>query len=144
MGDSLNTTITVVVTLQSEVMKYDFISLNYLNMVGWGAQFFGIYAAWHLQRKYNISSRTMWIAVSFCIVVLDVWGMIGIWNQRIGYHNTWEFWLFQVWWGLAVSPYYSYSQIMVSTHPPSPRRCLTHFSKQSRILLHFLAFYQVL
>lgn len=120
MSDSLNTTITVVVTLQSEVMEYNFIKLNYLNMIGWGGQFFGIYAAWHLQRKYSISSKTMWVAVSFGIVVLDVWGMIGIWNQRIGYHHTWEFWLFQVWWGVAVSPYYSYCQIMVSTHIPSP------------------------
>lgn len=132
MGDSLTTAITVVLTLQSEILQYNLIKLNYVNMIGWGGQFFGIYAYWHIQRKYNISSKTMWAAVSFCIVLLDFWGMIGIWTQKIGYHHTWEFWLFQVWWGFAVSPYYTYSQIMVSTHshstPPIKPLLLHHLS----------------
>lgn len=140
MSDSLNTTITVVVTLQSEVLEFDFIKLSYLNMIGWGGQFFGIYASWHLQRKYNISSKTMWVAVSFGIVVLDLWGMIGIWTQNIGYHHAWEFWLFQVWWGLAVSPYYSYCQIMVSTRARSLPQTPNPSPKHRHIFIHLSPF----
>ncbi len=115
MSDSFNTTITVVVTLQSEVLEYNMIKLNYLNMVGWGSQFFGVYGYWYLQRKYGLSSKTLWVACSSCIVLLDAWGMVGIWTTKIGFHHPWEFWLFQVWWGVFVGPYYSYCQIMVCT-----------------------------
>lgn len=100
-------------TLQNEALEYDFIKLNYLNMVGWATQFIGVYGYWTVQHKYNFRNKTMYCWVVFCILFLDLWGLAGIWTQKIGFHNPWEFWVFQAWWGL-VSGYYSYSQIMVS------------------------------
>lgn len=35
----------------------------------------------------------MFNAIAFCIVLLDGWGMIGIWTNKFGFHNAWEFWV---------------------------------------------------
>lgn len=113
LTDSFYTTLTMVTTLQNEVIEYDFIKLNELAMVGWATLFLSIYGYWTIQRKYNLKPKTMYCWVVFCVFLLDVWGMIGIWTQKVGFHHPWEFWAFQGYWGL-ISPYYSYSQIMVS------------------------------
>src|SRR3954468_23416621 len=60
----------------------------------------------------------MFDAVMIAIILLDGWGMIGIWTQKFGFHNEWEFWLYQVFYGLFICPWYSYSQIMISEVTP--------------------------
>lgn len=60
----------------------------------------------------------MFNTVAFCIVLLDGWGMIGNWTLKFGFHNTWEFWVYQAFYGLLVCPWYSYSQIMISEVTP--------------------------
>lgn len=119
LTDSFYTTIVMVTTLQNQVIEYDFVKLNYLTMVGSIFQFFGIYGYWTVQHKYNLRNKTMWCWVVFCIVLLDLWGLMGNWTQKIGFHQAWEFWVFQIWWGL-ISAYYSYSQIMVSSFIRTP------------------------
>lgn len=66
----------------------------------------------------------MFNIVAFNIVLLDAWGMIGIWTQRFGFHHVWEVWLYQVFYGLFVCPWYSYSQIMISEVTPRGREFL--------------------
>jgi MFS-type transporter involved in bile tolerance (Atg22 family) len=66
----------------------------------------------------------MFNAVMLGIIVLDAWGMIGIWTQKFGFHNEWEFWLYQVFYGLFVCPWYSYSQIMISEVTPRGKEFL--------------------
>ena len=46
LGDSLNTTVTVVATLQNSVVEYDTLTLTYLFLEGIGAQAVGIYSFW--------------------------------------------------------------------------------------------------
>lgn len=78
----------------------------------------------------------MFNAIAFCIVLLDGWGMIGIWTNKFGFHNAWEFWVrkssitstidttlileqvYQAFYGLVICPWYSYSQIMISEVTP--------------------------
>lgn len=38
----------------------------------------------------------MFNAVAVGIIVLDGWGMLGIFTQAIGFHNKWEVWVYQV------------------------------------------------
>ena len=66
----------------------------------------------------------MFNSVALGIVVLDAWGMVGIWTQKFGFHNKWEVWLYQVYYGLFVCPWYSYSQIMISEVTPRGREFL--------------------
>lgn len=35
----------------------------------------------------------MFNIIAFSIILLDGWGMIGIWTQSFGFHNVWEVWV---------------------------------------------------
>ncbi|MCJ1414094.1 hypothetical protein MMC32_000419 [Xylographa parallela] len=124
LGDSLNTTVTVIGTLQNSIVAYDTLTLTYLLLEGIAAQAVGIYVYWWIQRKYNLSTKTMFNAVMIGIILLDGWGMIGIWTQSFGFHHVWEVWVYQTFYGLFVCPWYSYSQIMISEVTPRGKEFL--------------------
>lgn len=84
LSDSLNTTVTVVATLQNSVVAYNALTLNYLLIVGIAAQLFGIWAFWTVQKYFKLSTKTMFDVVMLGIVILDAWGCIGIWTQKFG------------------------------------------------------------
>jgi MFS-type transporter involved in bile tolerance (Atg22 family) len=50
--------------------------------------------------------------------------MVGIWTDRFGFHNVWEVWVYQAFYGLFVCPWYSYSQIMISEVTPRGKEFL--------------------
>lgn len=79
LGDSLNTTVTVVATLQNSVVSYNTLELTYLFLVGIAAQAAGIFIFWNVQRRYGLSTKTMFGAVAVGIVIMAGWGVIGIW-----------------------------------------------------------------
>ena len=110
LGDSLNTTVTVIGTLQNTIVSYNTLELTYLLIVGIAAQALGIFSFWTIQKRYRLSTKTMFNVVAVGIILLDGWGMIGIWTHRFGFHHVWEVWLYQVFYGLFVCPWYSYSQ----------------------------------
>ncbi|UKZ71990.1 uncharacterized protein TrAtP1_012930 [Trichoderma atroviride] len=118
IGDSLNTTVTVISTLQNQVVAYDTLKLTYLLIVGIVAQGIGIGGFWLIQKKFNLSAKTMFNAVMVSIILLDGWGMVGNWTDKFGFHNEWEVWVYQAFYGLFVCPWYSYSQIMISSVTP--------------------------
>ena len=84
LGDSLNTTVTVIATLQNEVVEFDTLQLTYLLVVGIVAQAVGIGAFWLIQKHLKISAKMMFNAVMVSIILLDGWGMIGNWTHRFG------------------------------------------------------------
>ncbi|KAL4987234.1 autophagy-related protein 22-like protein [Aspergillus falconensis] len=118
LGDSLNTTVTVISTLQNSIVAYNTLQLTYLLIVGIAAQAIGIYAFWHIQSRLSLSPQTLFHTIAAAIIVLDLWGMIGIFTNRFGFHHTWEIWAYQAYYGLFVCPWYSYSQIMISEVTP--------------------------
>ncbi|KAJ5800740.1 uncharacterized protein N7518_002808 [Penicillium psychrosexuale] len=118
LGDSLNTTVTVIGTLQNSIVSYNTLELTYLLIVGIAAQGAGIYAFWTIQQRFRLGTKTMFNAVAVGIILLDGWGMIGIWTQRFGFHHAWEVWVYQAFYGLFICPWYSYSQIMISEVTP--------------------------
>lgn len=118
LGDSLNTTVTVIGTLQNQVVSYDTLTLTYLLIVGIVAQAVGIGLFWLIQKKFAVSAKTMFNAIMVGIILLDGWGMVGNWTDKFGFHNVWEIWLYQAFYGLFVCPWYSYSQILISSVTP--------------------------
>ena len=97
LSDSLNTTVTVIATLQNTVVAYNTLTLTYLFLVGIAAQLAGIGGFWLVQKRFKLSTKTMFNVVMLGIVILDGWGMVGIWTHKFGFHNEWEFWVYQVW-----------------------------------------------
>ena len=57
LADSFYTTLTVVMTLQNEVVEYNLIQLNYLAMVSWASEFIRIYGYWTIQHTYNLKIK---------------------------------------------------------------------------------------
>ena len=90
LGDSLNTTVTVIATLQNTIVAYNTLTLTYLLIVGIAAQGLGIIVYWRIQKRYGISTKMMLSIVAIGILALDGWGMIGNWTGSFGFHNKWE------------------------------------------------------
>ncbi|KAH8691758.1 autophagy-related protein 22-like protein [Phaeosphaeriaceae sp. PMI808] len=124
LGDSLNTTVTVIGTLQNEIVAFNSLQLTYLLIVGIAAQAAGIGAFWRIQKHYKLSTKTMFMAIAVAIVILDAWGLVGIWTQTFGFHKRWEVWAYQAFYGLLVCPWYSYSQTMISEVTPPGKEFL--------------------
>lgn len=91
-------------------MTYNTLQLTYLLIVGIAAQVstiwstdkpgsnllsqaVGIYAFWFIQQRYKLGTKTMFNAIAFSIILLDGWGMIGIWTSKFGFHHEWEVWV---------------------------------------------------
>ncbi|KAI4252629.1 MAG: hypothetical protein LQ352_004179 [Teloschistes flavicans] len=70
LGDSLNTTVTVIATLQNEIVAYDTLELTYLFLVGIAAQAVGIYSFWWIQQRFGYGTKTMFTAVMVGIILL--------------------------------------------------------------------------
>ncbi|RCI12907.1 hypothetical protein L249_0768, partial [Ophiocordyceps polyrhachis-furcata BCC 54312] len=118
LGDSLNTTVTVVSTLQNQVVAFDPVTITGLLLAGIAAQAVGIASFWHVQRRFHLRAKTMFCIVCVAIVLVDGWGMAGNWTDRLGFRNVWELWLYQVLYGFFVCPWYSYSQVLISCVTP--------------------------
>ena len=70
LGDSLNTTVTVIGTLQNTIVAYDTLTLTYLLLEGIAAQAVGIYSFWWIQRRFGFNTKTMFNAVMVGIILL--------------------------------------------------------------------------
>lgn len=95
LGDCLNTLVTVIATLQNEVASFDSKTLNYLLIDGIAAQALGIGVFWLIQKHAVVHTKTMLMANGVFILVLAAWGCVGITQRKFGFHNVWEFWLYQ-------------------------------------------------
>ncbi|CAA7266871.1 unnamed protein product [Cyclocybe aegerita] len=124
MGDVLNTTVTVIATLQNSVVLYSTLDLTLLLIVGIVAQGLGIYLFWLVQKRYKISTKAMLSFNVFWIIVLTIWGLIGIHTNKFGFKHVWEIWVYQAFYGLMVCPWYAYSQTMISEVSPLPQMFL--------------------
>ncbi|PPQ64602.1 hypothetical protein CVT26_002000 [Gymnopilus dilepis] len=98
MGDVLNTTVTVIGTLQNSVVSYSTLDLTLLLIM--------------------LSFNVLWI------IVLTIWGLIGVHTDKFGFKHVWEVWVYQVFYGLMVCPWYAYSQTMISEVSPLPQMFL--------------------
>ncbi|OXG18093.1 hypothetical protein C367_04908 [Cryptococcus neoformans Ze90-1] len=124
LGDCLNTLVTAIATLQNEVVSYDTKMLNYLLIDGIAAQALGIGLFWAVQKRYTIPTKTMLLFNAFWILLLAAWGCVGITQTRFGFHNAWEFWAYQDFYGIAVCPWYAISQAMISEVIPRGKEFL--------------------
>ncbi|KZT51390.1 MFS general substrate transporter [Calocera cornea HHB12733] len=124
MGDALNTTVTVIGTIQNEIVYYSTLQLTYLLIVGIFTQLIGIYAFWRVQKHFQLSTKTMLIFNCIWIILLALWGLIGVWTPNFGFKHVWEIWAYQAYYGMMVCPWYAYSMTFVSEVIPHGKEFL--------------------
>ena len=88
----------------------------------------------------SIGTAPQFAVTNVVTILIPIWGMIGIWTEKFGFHNVWEFWCaffcllvfiqetkhttkstgndstraYNVVFGLFQAPYYAFSQTMMA------------------------------
>ncbi|KAH9071516.1 MFS general substrate transporter [Lactarius deliciosus] len=115
---SLGTSSTLVLIRQNEQFTFSFLQSTYLNLVQGVTSAASVVTFWYVQRYWKIDIKTMFLTVCILETMTQVWGMIGIWTDKIGFHNAWEFWAYNIVYGSLIGPRYSTSQTMAAELSP--------------------------
>ncbi|KAJ0426052.1 hypothetical protein BJY00DRAFT_272816 [Aspergillus carlsbadensis] len=118
LADGLNTTGTLVSIIQNSSINFSFLQLTYLGITQATCSIISTFGFWYLQQQFEISTKRMFLFTNFFSVFIPFWGMLGLWTRWIGYHNRWEFYFYNVVFGLFQAPYYAYAQTMISELMP--------------------------
>jgi hypothetical protein len=57
------------------------------------AQAIGTYLFWDIRQRYKLGTKTMFNTIAIAILLLNNWGMIGIWTDKFEFHHVWEVWV---------------------------------------------------
>ncbi|KAE8348845.1 autophagy-related protein Atg22B2 [Aspergillus coremiiformis] len=118
LADGLNTTGTLISIIQNNQVSFSFLQLTYLGITQAVCSTISTFGFWYIQKYFKIRTKVMFLVTNFFSVLIPLWGMVGLWTTRIGYHNRWEFYFYNVIFGLFQAPYYAYAQTMVSELMP--------------------------
>ncbi|KNG87691.1 autophagy-related protein Atg22B2 [Aspergillus nomiae NRRL 13137] len=118
LADGLNTTGTLVGIIQNNEVSFSFLQLTYLGIVQAVTSTISTFGFWYIQKYFKISTKRMFLITNFFSVFIPFWGMLGLWTTHIGYHHRWEFYFYNIVFGLFQAPYYAYAQTMISELMP--------------------------
>ncbi|WAQ90104.1 hypothetical protein PtA15_12A89 [Puccinia triticina] len=119
LADGLNTTGTLISIIQSNTVNFSFLENTYLGIAQAVTSIISTLAFWYIQKHWKLKTKHMFVVTNLVTVLIPLWGTLGIWINVIGFHNRWEFWAYNIIFGMFQAPYYSYSQtIMAELSPP--------------------------
>ncbi|KDN49206.1 hypothetical protein K437DRAFT_245262 [Tilletiaria anomala UBC 951] len=120
LSDALVTTTTVISTITNDLVSFSTTQLNLQLILGIAAQGIGIYGFWLVQKRFKLSTLTLFNLIVPGIILLQIWGLIGaIGHQdRFGFQRVWEAYAYQAFYGLFVCPWYAVSFTMISEFSP--------------------------
>ncbi|GJE84499.1 MFS general substrate transporter [Phanerochaete sordida] len=118
LADGLNTTGTLVSICQNDKFQFSFLQNTYLGLAQAITSTASTLGFWYIQRYWKIPTKNMFIVTNVVTILIPLWGMIGIWTDKFGFHNVWEFWAYNVVFGLFQAPYYAFSQTMMAELTP--------------------------
>lgn len=118
LADGLNTTGTLISICQNDKFSFSFLQNTYLGLAQAITSTASTLGFWYIQRYWKISTKKMFVVTNVVTIFIPLWGMIGIWTNRFGFHNVWEFWAYNVVFGLFQAPYYAFSQTMMAELTP--------------------------
>ncbi|KAL5527851.1 hypothetical protein ACEPAG_6652 [Sanghuangporus baumii] len=118
LADGLNTTGTLVSICQNDKFQFSFLQNTYLGLSQAITSTISTLGFWYIQRYWKIRTKPMFVVTNVVTVLIPLWGMIGIWTDKFGFHNVWEFWAYNVVFGLFQAPYYAFSQTMMAEISP--------------------------
>ncbi|KAI9574371.1 MFS general substrate transporter [Boletus coccyginus] len=114
----LNTTGTLVSICQNDKFSFSFLQSTYLGLSQAITSTISTLVFWYVQRYWKISTKKMFVVTNVVTILIPLWGMIGIWTDKFGFHNVWEFWAYNVLFGLFQAPYYAFAQTMMAELAP--------------------------
>jgi MFS-type transporter involved in bile tolerance (Atg22 family) len=137
LSDGLNTTGTLVTICQNAKFEFSFLQSTYLGLAQAVTSTASTLGFWYVQRHWKIRTKRMFAVTNVVTVLIPLWGMLGIWTSKLGFHNVWEFWCavqtllppcagvtnrhrraYNVVFGLFQAPYYAFSQTMMAELAP--------------------------
>lgn len=121
LADGIGTTITLVQIAQNQVVIFSATQNTYLIMLQGGSAIVGVYITYWAQQYFKLQTKTLLQLTNFGCLLLPLWGMIGIWTNKFGYHNLWEFWLFNGQYGFTLGAQFSYGQAFMAELVPRGR-----------------------
>jgi MFS-type transporter involved in bile tolerance (Atg22 family) len=92
LADGLNTTGTLVSICQNAKFQFSFLQNTYLGLSQAITSTAATLGYWYIQRYWKISTKKMFVVTNVVTCLIPLWGMIGIWTNKLGFHNVWEFW----------------------------------------------------
>ncbi|KAH9817799.1 autophagy-related protein 22-like protein [Melampsora americana] len=118
LADGVNTTTTLIYIVQGEAVTFSSLRLTYLNLAQAGTSAISVWVWWFIQRHYNLKTKQMFTAATVATVIIPLWGTLGIFMDKIGFHNSWEFWMYNFFVAVFQTPYYAYSVTMMAELTP--------------------------
>ncbi|KAL4978215.1 autophagy-related protein 22-like protein [Aspergillus desertorum] len=118
LADGLNTTGTLISIIQNDFIHFSFLQLTYLGISQAVCSIASTLGFWYFQRHFKVRTKRIFLVTNFFTVLIPFWGMMGLRTHRIGYHNRWEFYFYNIIFGLFQAPYYAYAQTMISELMP--------------------------
>ncbi|OAP60509.1 hypothetical protein AYL99_05511 [Fonsecaea erecta] len=121
ISDGYATTNQIYGICQNLIVDYSTTVSTELSIVQGVASTVGIYSFWFIQKRFKIRTKPMLMTISCFLLVVPIWGCIGIGTTNFGFHKTWEVWGYSVFDCLLVSPFYAFSATMLSDICPKGR-----------------------
>ncbi|KAH9833644.1 MFS general substrate transporter [Rhodofomes roseus] len=118
LSDGLNTTGTLISICQNDQFQFSFLKNTYLGLAQAFTSTASTIGFWWIQKYWKIPTKRMFVFTNVVTILIPLWGMIGLWTMKFGFHNTWEFWAYNVVFGLFQAPYYAFSQTMMAELAP--------------------------
>ncbi|KAJ6787529.1 hypothetical protein PWT90_02784 [Aphanocladium album] len=118
LQETFGTYFNITGILQNEVINYSPLKLNAMSLVADLSGGSGTVFVLLLQKKFRFSVKAGVFYGACMTLVPSLWGGIGLFTDKIGFKNVWEFWLAQTAaWG-------SYQITMISEVVPAPKSFL--------------------
>lgn len=118
LAGAINTTTMLVSVCQNDYFQFSFLQVTYLGLAQGITSALSTVGFTYIQRRWKISTKSMFAVTNVFTILIPFWGMVGIWTDKIGFHNAWEFWAYNVIYGLFQAPYAAYSQTMMAELGP--------------------------
>ena len=95
---------------QNDKFSFSFLQNTYLGLAQAVTSTASTLGFWYIQRYWKIRTKPMvssascpertsinlirlqFVVTNVVTILIPLWGMVGIWTQKVGFHNVWEFW----------------------------------------------------
>lgn len=132
LSDGYATTNQLYGICQNTIVSYSTTISTGIYIVQGAANAIGILIFWVVQKHYRVKTKTVLIVNMIFLLLMPIWGCIGIGTDKFGLHNTWEVWAFSAIDCAAVAPVYAFSATMLSDLCPKGRE-VTFFAIYSLV-----------